>query len=142
MCLHRGVPECQRQENKHSLFNFIKKRNFSQITCSPPEMMGGRGDGRSGDRCGRRRFCCRGGRSQGGELAAWQEAWGRGNRGGASRVFDVQFLKKGFQEVWRCGEVEESFCHLFVFVSGVGGWRLKESQDLYHHCDYIIIIVN
>ena len=44
--------------------------------------------------------------------------------------------------MWLRGEVEESFCHLFVFVSGVAGWCLKESQDLYHHCDCIIIIVN
>ena len=137
------MPEASQQTQP---FQFHQKAQLqSKNNMSPPEMMGGRGDGRSGDRCGRRCLSdrgCRGGRSQGGELAAWQEAWGRGNRGGASRVFDVQFLKKGFKEMWLSGEVEESFCHLFVFVSGVGGWRLKESQDLYHHCDYIIIIMH
>ena len=116
------MPEASQQTQP---FQFHQKAQLqSKNNMSPPEMMGGRGDGRSGDRCGRRCLSdrgCRGGRSQGGELAAWQEAWGRGNRGGASRVFDVQFLKKGFKEMWvRGGGKFLPFICLCLW-SGLGG---------------------
>jgi len=54
-------------------------------------MMSGSGDGGCGDRCGRR--CLRDRAFRGGVGIAGEKAWGGRHWGGASRVFDVQFLQ-------------------------------------------------
>ena len=61
------------------------------VTYSPPEMMSDSGDGGCGDRCGRR--CLRDRAFRGGVGIAGEKAGGGRHWGGASRVFDVQFLK-------------------------------------------------
>ena len=62
-------------------------------------MMSGSGDGGCGDRCGRR--CLRDRAFRGGVGIAREKAWGGRHWGGASRVFDVQFLKINNQDQGR-----------------------------------------